>query len=90
MALENINPTIYQKSTEREKTTDEEDDDIVDEIDSREVFGILWSGWPLVSDRTLTGIIAQINVSNAKSSIVDLISSLPDHYLWSKYTSDPK
>lgn len=41
MALENINPTIYQKSTEREITTDEEDDDIVDEIDSREVFGIL-------------------------------------------------
>ena len=41
MALENINPTIYQKSTEREITADEEDDNIVDEIDSREVFGIL-------------------------------------------------
>ena len=33
------------------------------------------------SDRTLTGIITQINVSNAKSLIVDLISLLPDHYL---------
>ena len=49
-----------------------------------ECFGGLESGGrpcTFGSDRTLTGIIAQINVSNAKSSIVDLISSLPDHYL---------
>ena len=41
MSLENVNPTIYQKSTRREITTAEENDDIVDEVDDREVFGIL-------------------------------------------------
>ena len=41
MALENVNPTIYQRSTEREITADEENDDVIDEIDDREVFGIL-------------------------------------------------
>lgn len=43
MALENATPTLYEKSTEREITEEEEDEDIVDEIDSREIFDILWN-----------------------------------------------
>lgn len=36
---ENINPNIYQKISDREITPDEEDDNVVDEFDSREIFG---------------------------------------------------
>ena len=43
MSLENVNPTVYEKSTERPITAEDEDDDIVDEIDDREVFGILFT-----------------------------------------------
>jgi len=39
--LENINPKLYRKCEEREITPEEEDDDVVDPFDSREVFGIL-------------------------------------------------
>jgi hypothetical protein len=41
--LENANPTIYRQTEKREVTEEEEDNDVVDQIDSREVFGILWS-----------------------------------------------
>lgn len=40
--LENINPNVYQKISERPLTAEEEDDDIVDEFDSREIFGRQW------------------------------------------------
>ena len=40
-ALENANPLVFERSKEREITADEEDDDVVDEIDAREVFDIL-------------------------------------------------
>ena len=40
-SLENANPTIYQQTREREITAQELDDDVVDEIDSREIFDIL-------------------------------------------------
>ena len=43
-SLENINPTVYQKAKDRQVTLDEEDDDVIDDIDSREVFGILFHG----------------------------------------------
>lgn len=39
--LENINPKLYRKCEEREITSEEEDDNVVDPFDSREVFGIL-------------------------------------------------
>ena len=41
-ALENANPLVYEKAKERERTADEDDDDVVDPIDDREVFDILW------------------------------------------------
>jgi hypothetical protein len=40
-SLENINPKLYRKCEEREITAEEEDDNLVDPFDSREVFGIL-------------------------------------------------
>lgn len=37
--LENQNPNVYKKSDARPVTEDEKDDDIVDSIDEREIFG---------------------------------------------------
>ncbi|KAK2180328.1 hypothetical protein NP493_447g01029 [Ridgeia piscesae] len=41
MPLENINPVVYQVSDDREITADEENDDVVDLIDSREIFDLI-------------------------------------------------
>jgi len=37
-SLENANPTVFNRSNERQATSDEENDSIHDEIDAREVF----------------------------------------------------
>ena len=37
--LENENPNIYSKTDDRIATAEEEDDNIVDEFDPREIFG---------------------------------------------------
>jgi hypothetical protein len=37
--LENINPSIYKKTDEREVTKGELDESVVDPIDEREIFG---------------------------------------------------
>lgn len=39
MELENVNPNVYKKIGERTITPDEEDDNVVDEFDAREIFG---------------------------------------------------
>lgn len=39
--LENANPLIYQRSGERLLTASEEDEDVTDPIDDREIFDIL-------------------------------------------------
>ena len=39
--LENANPIVYEQSKEREITASDEDEDVIDEIDEREVFDIL-------------------------------------------------
>lgn len=39
MELENVNPYIYQKADSRKITDGEQDEEIVDEFDSREIFG---------------------------------------------------
>ncbi|OAD58589.1 hypothetical protein WN48_10675 [Eufriesea mexicana] len=36
--LENINPKLYKKKDERQITAEDEDEDIVDEFDAREIF----------------------------------------------------
>lgn len=37
--MENINPNIYKKTDDRSVTKDELDEDVVDPIDEREIFG---------------------------------------------------
>ncbi|KAH0950781.1 hypothetical protein HN011_006755 [Eciton burchellii] len=39
--LENINPKLYRKLDDREITAEEQDEDIVDEFDAREIFDII-------------------------------------------------
>lgn len=39
MELENLNPHVFEKSSERTLTASEEDDNVVDPFDEREVFG---------------------------------------------------
>ncbi|XP_065160518.1 LOW QUALITY PROTEIN: MIP18 family protein galla-2-like [Atheta coriaria] len=41
MDLENVNPNVYHKASERIVLAEEEDDDVVDEIDSREIFDLI-------------------------------------------------
>lgn len=41
MELENINPNIYNKVGDRIVLQEEEDDDIIDEFDSREIFDLI-------------------------------------------------
>ncbi|XP_058237246.1 cytosolic iron-sulfur assembly component 2B isoform X2 [Hemibagrus wyckioides] len=41
--LENVNPLIYQRSGERLLTASEEDEDVTDPIDDREIFDIIRS-----------------------------------------------
>ena len=42
MALQNANPVVYERAKERELTCDEKDEQIVDKIDEREIFDILF------------------------------------------------
>ena len=44
MEFENANPTRFEKCSERQVLLDEEDNDVVDDIDSREVFGERYLG----------------------------------------------
>ncbi len=44
MDLENANPLIYERVIDRETSLADEDDDVVDVIDDREVFDILVTG----------------------------------------------
>lgn len=39
--LENINPNVYQKVSDRNTTANEEDDNVADEIDTREIFDLI-------------------------------------------------
>lgn len=38
---DNINPHVYEKGAEREKSTQDYDEDVVDEFDAREIFDII-------------------------------------------------
>lgn len=51
--LENVNPEIHQKIKERALLAEEEDDNVVDKFDQREVFGILLYAQTLLLGRKL-------------------------------------
>lgn len=38
--LENINPKLYKRLNDREITAEEQDEDVADGFDAREIFGI--------------------------------------------------
>lgn len=56
--LENVNPTLYKKVNERQVTADDENEDVVDEFDAREVFGAYTITFTFNSQFFLTLIIA--------------------------------
>ena len=66
--LENVNPEIHQKVTERALLAEEEDDNVVDKFDQREVFGIL--------------LYAQTLLLGRKLSINFVMTSLTDINYW--------
>lgn len=37
--IENLNPKLYQKIDDRDITADDEDENVVDQFDAREIFG---------------------------------------------------
>lgn len=37
--IENLNPNVYKKCAERKRTAADEDDNVVDPFDEREIFG---------------------------------------------------
>ena len=41
--IENVNPQRFLKQSLREITDQEKDDDVEDDIDEREIFGMSWS-----------------------------------------------
>ncbi|KAF2899864.1 hypothetical protein ILUMI_06312 [Ignelater luminosus] len=41
MELENINPNVYKKIADRQTILEEEDDNVVDEFDAREIFDLI-------------------------------------------------
>ena len=61
--LENVNPEVHQKIKERALLAEEEDDNVVDKIDQREVFGILLYAQTLLLERKLgeTFVACHIN-----------------------------
>lgn len=64
--LENANPTIFLQKTEREVLPDEENEDIVDKIDGREVFDLIRS----INDPEHPLTLEQLNV--VEQSLVEV------------------
>lgn len=71
--LENINPKLYKKCEEREITPEDEDDNVVDPFDSREVFDMIRSindpEHPLTLEELNVVDQSLIEVDNANSEI---------------------
>ncbi|XP_033209188.1 MIP18 family protein galla-2 [Belonocnema kinseyi] len=72
--LENVNPKLYKKADERQVTADDENEDVVDEFDSREVFDIVRNindpEHPLTLEELKVVEEELIEVDNEKNNIV--------------------
>ncbi|XP_078367404.1 cytosolic iron-sulfur assembly component 2B-like [Oculina patagonica] len=64
--LENANPTIFQQKKERDILPEEEDEDVVDKIDEREVFDLIRS----INDPEHPLTLEQLNV--VEQSLVEV------------------
>jgi len=75
MSLENLNPTVYSASANRQASPDDFNDDITDEFDNREVFDILRG----INDPEHPLTLEELNV--IENSLIEVrtptISSLP-------------
>lgn len=65
--LENINPVVYQKKTERSLLPEEEDESITDEFDSREVFDLIRN----INDPEHPLTLEELNVVDEKNIYVN-------------------
>ena len=65
--LENINPVVYQKKTDRSLLPEEEDETITDEFDSREVFDLIRN----INDPEHPLTLEELNVVDEKNIYVD-------------------
>ncbi|KAK6477146.1 cytosolic iron-sulfur assembly component 2B-like [Huso huso] len=60
--LENANPLIFQRSGERQLTTEEEDEEFADPIDDREIFDILVCFYLTINDPEHPLSLEELNV----------------------------
>lgn len=67
MDLQNANPTVYEKSKERDITEKDEDENVYDEIDAREIFDMIRS----INDPEHPLTLEQLNVIEEKNISVD-------------------
>ncbi|XP_057291898.1 cytosolic iron-sulfur assembly component 2B-like [Hydractinia symbiolongicarpus] len=72
MDLQNANPTIYEKSKERDITERDGDENVYDEIDAREIFDMVRS----INDPEHPLTLEQLNVIEEKNISVDDAKSL--------------
>ncbi|XP_013404796.1 mitotic spindle-associated MMXD complex subunit MIP18 [Lingula anatina] len=80
--LENVNPEIHQKASAREITHAEEDDDVVDEIDGREIFDLIRNindpEHPLSLEELNVVENSRVHVDNAQNRVmVDFTPTIP-------------
>jgi len=73
-ALENVAPKVYEKSTSRPITKEELDDNVVDQIDAREIFDLIRDindpEHPLTLEQLNVVEEEKIQVDDAKNSVV--------------------
>ncbi|ESO98237.1 hypothetical protein LOTGIDRAFT_187336 [Lottia gigantea] len=73
MSLDNANPVVFQKTTEREILPEDEDNDVLDEIDDREVYDLIRSindpEHPLTLEELNVVDHANVHVDNKKNKI---------------------
>jgi metal-sulfur cluster biosynthetic enzyme len=71
MNIENVNPTVYEKLNERQTSTTDFDNEIVDEIDEREIFDMIRS----IQDPEHPLTLEELNVLDIESVILNRASS---------------
>jgi len=69
--LDNANPTVFESTKERAVTEDEENDDVIDEIDEREIFDYI----RLINDPEHPLTLEQLNVVQLSKILVENGSS---------------
>jgi len=72
MSIENVNPLLFSKASDREVTAGEQDESVVDEIDDREVFDLLRNITDPEHPLTLEQlhVIEQENITVGSNSVV--------------------